>query len=386
MEKELLEQLDGYNNVLKEIEFARKYGSDFSIEKGEVEKYISRLHPTRIDLIVNDIIVEAESIKTLRLVSESGYLPPFQAGQYISINLKIDHIKTNRAFSISSPPNETGFYDITVRRVENGLVSNYLLDEIGVGDKLVGSGPQGTFHYNPIIHDDFMVCLAGGIGITPFISMVREVAQCRLNRYVILIYGSRTVDVMAFHEELSRIADNKNDMIDYVPVIEQPTGDYNGKTGYITAELIKEVCGNIENKSFFICGPQAMYDFCIPELEKLNISRRKIRREMYGMPLNVWESDGWPKEVTNESVFTVKINGTDSIQAPAGVTLLTTLEKNGFLIPSICRSGECSMCRIKVDSGKVFQPAGTPVRKSDRQFGYIHSCASYPLEDLEIVL
>ncbi|MFH1953304.1 MAG: 2Fe-2S iron-sulfur cluster binding domain-containing protein, partial [Pseudomonadota bacterium] len=54
--------------------------------------------------------------------------------------------------------------------------------------------------------------------------------------------------------------------------------------------------------------------------------------------------------------------------------------------PSLCRSGECSMCRIKVLSGKVFQPADVPVRKSDRQFGYVHACVSYPLEDLEILI
>ncbi|NQU13073.1 MAG: 2Fe-2S iron-sulfur cluster binding domain-containing protein, partial [Desulfobacteraceae bacterium] len=56
------------------------------------------------------------------------------------------------------------------------------------------------------------------------------------------------------------------------------------------------------------------------------------------------------------------------------------------LIPSLCRSGECSKCRVKILSGKVFQPAGVPVRKSDTQFGYVHSCVSYPLGDLELIV
>ena len=82
----------------------------------------------------------------------------------------------------------------------------------------------------------------------------------------------------------------------------------------------------------------------------------------------------------------MKVNGGSPFEARAGDPLLATLEKNGVVIPSLCRSGECSMCRVKVLSGKVFQPAGALVRKSDKQFGYVHSCVSYPLEDLEIML
>jgi ferredoxin len=74
------------------------------------------------------------------------------------------------------------------------------------------------------------------------------------------------------------------------------------------------------------------------------------------------------------------------MEACAGEPLLTALEKNDMVVPSLCRSGECSMCRVKILSGKVYQPPGVPVRKSDRQFGYVHSCMAYPLEDLEILL
>jgi ferredoxin len=52
----------------------------------------------------------------------------------------------------------------------------------------------------------------------------------------------------------------------------------------------------------------------------------------------------------------------------------------------LCRSGECSMCRVKILTGKVYQPPGVPVRKSDRQFGYVHACMSYPISDLEILI
>ena len=169
-------------------------------------------------------------------------------------------------------------------------------------------------------------------------------------------------------------------------MIENPSKNYTGKCGFITADLISETLGEFSDKSFFICGPQAMYDFCLPEVEKLGIPKRKIKKEIPGTPLNIWEYPGWPSDVKKDDVFTVKISGTKSIQASAGESLLVALEKNGLVIPTLCRSGECSTCRIKLVSGKVFQPQDTPVRKSDRQFGYIHSCVSYPLEDLEVLL
>jgi ferredoxin len=129
-----------------------------------------------------------------------------------------------------------------------------------------------------------------------------------------------------------------------------------------------------------------LYDFCVPELEKLGVPGRKIRKEVYGAPANICDYPGWPEDIQAETVFKVSINGGRTFDARAGEPLITALEKKGVEIPSLCRSGECSMCRIRIISGKVFQPRGVAVRKSDRKFGYVHSCVSYPLENLEIAL
>ena len=144
--------------------------------------------------------------------------------------------------------------------------------------------------------------------------------------------------------------------------------------------------GNPEGKTFYLCGPQGMYDFCVSECGKLGVPHRKIRREVYGAPLHISRAPGWPGDIGEEDLFEVNVVGRTAFQARAGTPLMATLEKEGILVPSICRSGECSMCRVRVLSGKVFQPAGALVRKSDRKFGYVHSCVSYPLEDLEIMV
>jgi ferredoxin len=179
---------------------------------------------------------------------------------------------------------------------------------------------------------------------------------------------------------------NRFENIHYIPVMEEPSDDFEGPRGLITGDLIKEKTGNVEDKTFYLCGPQGMYDFCIPELVKLGISNRKIRKEVYGAPARICDYPGWPEHIKADTVFKVSINRGRTLEARADEPLIKALENKGVSVPSLCRSGECSMCRIRILSGKVFQPEGVPVRKSDRQFGYVHSCVSYPLDDLEIAL
>ena len=385
MRKGIWQEFDGYQDIVEEIKVSRKLGGTAAAAVAAAEEYIRLLHPKRLELRVSDVIDETPSAKTLRLVSKDNYLPPFLAGQYLALYLEIGGIRTSRPYSISSPPNQAGFYDITIRRVENGLVSNYLLDEIKPGDTLVGSGPAGSFYFNPLIHKKTMVCIAGGSGITPFMSIIREIVECGLDRTVYLFYGSRTADDVIFAGELSRTAERFQN-IHYIPVIEEAAEGCAGACGFITRDLLREALDNIEDKSFFICGPQGLYDFCLPHVEDLGVPRRKIKQEMYGAPPRIWEYPGWPAEIRKEDAFSVNVRNGKQLNAKAGETLLTALEKNEVRVPSSCRSGECSMCRVKILSGKVFQPPGVPVRKSDRRFGYVHACMSYPISDLEILI
>ena len=385
MKKGIWEDFDGYDDISEEIKAGLITARKRSFDLDYADRYIKRLHPDRMTLKVADIIQETPTTKTFRLVSAGNDLPPFQAGQYVSLFIEVQGIRTSRPYSISSPPNQMGYYDITVKQVPNGLVSGFLLHRIGIGDTLEVSGPQGNFFFNPLIHENNMICIAGGSGITPFMSMIREITDRGLPRNVTLFYGNRHTGDIIFHEQLTYIS-NRFDRIRYIPVIQEASGDYQGQCGLITADLIKNAAGASEKATFFMCGPQGMYDFCLPQIEQLGVPRRKVRKELYGPPLDIRKAPGWPEEIEQDRLFSVSVKEGRTISAPATTPLLVSLEKSGLVPPSICRSGECSMCRIKILSGKVFQPAGTPVRKSDRRYGYVHSCVSYPLEDLEILL
>jgi len=379
------EQIEGYKDQIKEIGILRKYGAERTLEKGQVLDAINTLHPKSIDLKVARIIKETQTTSTLRLVAKNGFLPPFQAGQYINLFVEINSVRTSRPYSISSAPNQTGFYDITVRCVEDGFVSPYLNDQIQVGDSLSSTSPTGNFYYNPLFHGKDLVFLAGGSGITPFMSMIREVTDRGLTRQIHLIYGSRKEDDIVFHEELADRS-SYSDRFKLFHVISEPSPDYSGEKGFITKELIQKLVGNIDQKTFYICGPPVMSAFVSNVLQDLAVPGRRIRKEIFGPPLDITQQPGWPQTVKSKDQFNVILNKGKAIKAAAGEPLMNSLERSGVVIPAACRSGECSLCRTKVLKGKVYQPQGVKLRKSDKKYNYIHPCMAYPIEDLELLI
>lgn len=382
--KEIFKKVEGYHEIVKESSILEKYGFDYQTRKGEVKSIINELHPQRLDLTVSEITQETVSAKSIKLVNESGCQPPFQSGQYINIFVDAGGVRTSRPYSIASSPTQIGHYEITVRKVEDGFVSDYLLNELKPGDKISSSSPSGNFHYNPLFHGNQLALIAGGSGITPFMSMIRELSDKNLKRRLHLFYGCRVEDDVIYRTELDRIASaHKNFTWDLI--VSEPTSSYRGHAGFINADFIKERLGGLD-WTFFICGPPAMYQFCVPELEKLQIPARKIKVEVMGALKNITEYPGWPENVKAGDVFKVAVKGKRTISASAREPLMISLERAGMVIPALCRSGECSLCRTKLLSGKVFQPNDVKLRKSDRRFGYIHPCMAYPTTDIEILL
>jgi ferredoxin-NADP reductase len=381
--KDFRKEIEGFEEIQKEMAVLRKYAVDYSFQKGRAAQIVDLLHPKVLRLRVAEIRTATPSAKIFRLVSGDSYLPPFQAGQYINLAVDIGPVRTSRPYSIASPPNQVGYYEIAVRRAEEGFVSNFLLDELQVGDFLESTSPAGNFYHNPLLHGKDLVFLAGGSGITPFMSMIREAADRGLERKMHLLYGSRRPEDVIYLEELKACAERHPDFKMEIVISEPPAG-YRGTSGFIGAGLIQKQVGNLTGKTFYLCGPEAMYSFCLKELETLAVPRRKIRTEVFGPPKNVTAQPGWPAEVAGDRIFRVSYKGKKNIPAGASEPLMNSLERAGVVLPASCRSGECSLCRTKLGSGKVFQLPGAKLRKSDRAFGYIHPCAAYPLSDIEL--
>lgn len=380
-----LSVIDGYKEMLEQKEHLEKTGSDFSDQKGKVGKTIAKLHPKRIMLEVDSIIEDTPSTKTFRLKSTNGMLPPFQAGQYINLFVEIDGVNTARPYAISSSPLTRDYYDLTVKLVDGGFVTNYLLSEVKVGQQLLSTGPMGSFYHNPLFHGKDLVFLAGGSGIAPAMSMLKDVLEKSLDYKFHFIYASSFVDDVIFIDELRDLAD-KNDNFILTEVISRPPSGHEGLTGHLTSELIQGLIGNAKEKMFYVCGPTPFNDFCLEQLVNLDVKERHIRIEVNGPPKLPNQFEGWPSDISIEDEVTITIQGKGSFKAKVGEPLLNSMERNGFTAENACRSGECSLCRVKIKSGSVFNPPESRLRKSDKDFGWIHSCVAFPLEDIEIIV
>ncbi len=379
----LISTMENGKEVLLNIKYSRENGRDIVNEKGKVQSIVSKLHRDRMTLVLSEIIPQTENAKSFRFVSEEGYLPPFEAGQYINVAVEIEGVRATRPYSISSSPKERSFYEITVARVQKGFVADYMLDCAKVGDKFEINGPAGVFRFNPVFHSKKSVFLAGGSGITPFMSMTKEILESGLDREIYLIYGSRNVESAIFHKELKEFAKSYKNF-KYTLVTSDEGAQGGDRQGFIDTKCISEIVGDTQDKTYYMCGPQIMTDFCFKALKELNIKDKDIRREMFGSTADITKEPNYPTDVKADDVFNVKI-GDKTIPAKASESLLQAIERSGLRINVCCRSGECSLCRVKLVSGKVFMPRGVLLRLADEKFGYIHSCKAYPISDMEIM-
>ena len=338
----------------------------------------------RVRLEVEGIIRETASASTLRLVAAQGSLPAFLPGQYLALHVNIDGTATSRAYSIASAPGKP-YIDLTIRRKPGGFVSPWLLDKVQVGDVLEAAGPFGTFHHNPVIDSKNMVLLAGGSGITPMASIIRQAAEAGWDGTIHLLYGSRDPEDIIFKDELEEIAgNNTNIRVDFI--ISEPPDGYGGLCGLLDAQMIGSRVGSTDDKIFFICGPAQMHLLCTDALNQLGVPDRRIRRESYGPPDNPAELPGWPGLDPDTIFDCIEESSGRRIRVRAGEPLMNGLERAGLVVPSACRSGECTACRTKLVEGDVFVPENVAHRHIDDKAGYIHPCMSYPTGNLKIRL
>ena len=345
------------------------------------------LHPTVQHLKVVKIKEFSKDMKSFYLAADpdrgTSSLAWFSAGQYLSISVEIGGKLFKRPYSIASSPADTleGYYMLTVKRVDGGIVSQYVLDNWQVGTTFDASAPLGDFSYERLRDASTVIGIAGGSGITPFRSLAKAIYEGDEPCSLVLLYGSRTYNDAVFSDEIAAWA-SECDKIKLVNVLsnEEKEGCENG---FITADLIKKYAPK-GDFSIFMCGPQAMYNFADKEIEKLGIRRKFVRHELFGEFFHPEKNGDYTGNIEEKYTLTVTIAGvTSTVPCDANTSLLRAMEAAGLNPPSDCRSGRCGWCHSKLISGDVYIPASVDGRRlADKEFGYIHPCCTFPLTDV----
>jgi len=365
------------------------------ITKDLINGLARKLHPERQYLKISDITQETKTTKTFKVILDpelnTKELAYFRPGQYLSLKVNINGVEITRPYSIASSPNDSldGYYELTIRKEEHGFLTHYIFDNWKVGTKIESSGPEGYFYYEPLRDLKNIVGIAGGSGITPFRSMAKAIIEGIIDAKLTLLYGSSEENDIIYYNEFKDYEKKFPDKIKVVYVLSCEEVSLEGcEQGFITAEIIKKYC-NFTECSFFICGPQVMYNFVEKEMQKFNLPPKRIRREAFGEIKDILNFPDFPQELA-EKIFNLKVNmGNLQKEIPALATesILVAMERANLAPPSKCRSGECGFCRSLLLSGNVFiSPVSDWRRVADKKFSYIHPCACYPISDIEITV
>lgn len=336
-----------------------------------------KLHPgyMRVELENARMLTDTIRELTFRRVDEQDF-PFFRAGQYVSLQVKIGDSLVSRPYSIVSSPRQAMAGKLVLAVENAGFVSGYLNEKAQVGDRFVMTEPSGEFHYETLRDSRSIVCIAGGSGITPFMSMATSLADGDEDYRMTLFYGARTAAQLAYRDELEALAGRcKGLKVVYVLSDEACEGC---EQGFVSAKLMEKYV-EIASSTFFLCGPQAMYDFVGKELAAYNLPRKAIHRDA---------SCCGDLPMEKPAQFTLTVHMRDevyTVPALQNETLLTAMERAGLNAPNKCRAGGCGFCHSKWLAGEYHVAEGRDGRReADRKFGFIHPCVTYPLSDLEI--
>ena len=329
-------------------------------ERLEAEALRTHWRPLRVARIVD----ESRSIRSFYFESCDGVgLPRFEPGQHMPVRLLLDgQPPTIRTYTVSSAPSDQ-FLRISVKR--DGVVSSHLHDRIQVGDLIEARAPQGHFTVQPSERRP-LVLLGAGVGITPMLSMLREVVYegKRINRMrpTWVLQSSRSVDDLAFREEFEELVARAGDKVKVLRVVSQPPTEGGGESydlaGRIDVELLKTLLP-LNDYDFYLCGPgsftQALYD----GLRKMRIPDDRIHAETFGPSTLVRDAEvsvpaALQVPIASEPVKVLfATSGKEARWEPGTGTLLELAEARGLNPEFSCRGGSCGTCTTKMTSGQV---------------------------------
>jgi predicted ferric reductase len=221
---------------------------------------------------VVEVKQEAEEIWSLFF---EGKKVGFRPGQFLFVQLlRNDRLSSAHPFTISNSPTREHL-SITPKEIGDFTKT---IKETRVGDRAFIDAPYGVFSFLNYNHEE-LIFIAGGIGITPFMSMLRYIYDQKLDLQVTLFWVNRSENSLCFRDELEQFQQEMPGFRAIMIMTKQP--DWTGEKGRLNAELIREYLGNLDHKDFFVCGPAEMNKQIIAELKQMKVPSSKIHSELF---------------------------------------------------------------------------------------------------------
>ena len=339
-------------------------------------------------LQVKDIIQETEDAITIQFWHPISEQIKYKAGQFITITIPDEHgKKIKRSYSMSSSPHSDTAVGVTVKRVKNGVVSNYLNDKVKKGDFLEVIEPMGSFFFDPSENAQRnIVLIGGGSGITPLISIAKSALKSEVNTKVFLLYGNRSEESIIFKKSLEDLSQSFKGRFEIIHILSQPNEYWVGQKGRINqgnATLIfKEWYLDFKKDLFYVCGPVDMMNEIKKIAELYEIPKERFHIEKFNAPAVFEELDDEKHIELKTQKVKVNYDGNSfEFEVHPHQTILEAALEQDIDLPYSCQAGMCTACMGKCTSGKIKMDEEEGLTQKEIKEGFVLTCVSHPLTE-----
>jgi ring-1,2-phenylacetyl-CoA epoxidase subunit PaaE len=332
-------------------------------------------------LKIHDIKNETKDTITICFKQPGLKKIKYQAGQYLTLSFRINGRKYTRPYSFSSAPSTDAFLETTIKRVPNGMFSNYVHDTVRVGDIVEVMEPMGDFVH--IHNESFRQIYFWGVGsgITPLISIIKEVLILNPLLQVNLIYGNKNFESTIFLDLINGLLKQYPEKLKvwhFHTLYNHDEKHHFVKSGRINKEFILDLLqdADVEQTKHYICGPIDLKTTIKEALDTLKCPNENIFSEDFELHKN-------PKDF--EDIFTHDVNiyfqGEDRVVAvEKGKSILEAALDAGIELPYSCQTGSCNTCKGKLIAGEL-RMIGLSKERDDLETQDYLLCCSYPLSE-----
>ncbi len=330
------------------------------------------------ELTIAEVVEETHDARSFVLSIPPGLEDRFHyaAGQFLTFRIPWADFRITRCYSLASSPESDEPPKVTVKRVEDGRVSNWFNEQLKAGDRIAVRPPAGAFVLHP---SERPLCMfAGGSGITPIISLIKT-ALHTTQRQIHLIYANRDERSIIFRAELDALLRAHPDRLEVHHHLDE-------ESGFLSVHGIQDLVDGWDDSDFYICGPGPYMDAVEQALEGRGIERRNISIERFVSALDPdrrTESTPPPQIPADAEIpvsFKLTLDDeTHEVPYHEGKTLLECAKAAGIEAPFSCEEGYCSCCMAMLKSGKAAMAINDALSEKDVNAGYVLTCQARPL-------
>jgi 3-ketosteroid 9alpha-monooxygenase subunit B len=327
-------------------------------------------------LIVREIVRETEDACSIVLEAPAGADFSYQPGQFLTLRLQTERGAVGRCYSLCSSPHVDDVLRIAVKRVRDGVGSNWINDTLIVGHEVECLPPGGVF--TPKSFDDDLLLFAGGSGITPVISILKSALAVGSGQ-VVLVYANQNEKSVIFATHLRELAEAHPDRLHVIHWLESVQG-------LPSRSLLKAFIAPYSSYTAFLCGPSPFMETVTHALRDCGVPPARIHIERFQSlvedPFALPAPTAPAQDGGETTRLSVELDGeTHEYDWPRHTKLLDFLLAQGLKAPYSCRLGQCSACACILDAGEVKMLTNEILEQEDLDEGYILGCQSLPLTD-----